>query len=490
MYKNLEKVYVERFEDINRYEAMDNKLYILKEPHMRHYHKWIWNEWRERLEPLTWLDKLFEFRHAPAKLDKVDETHDYITVKNVNRTPADGLDPELFDIFQQHHLIDTSKLDGIIDDIIDDNKDLKAYKHVPAKLDKKDETHDYIVVSNENRTQADGLKEGLVDTEQQHHLIDTSKLDESIDDLDKHSHVPGRLDKTDDTHDYITVKNINREAGDLPSGLTDIYEQHYMMDTSKLDLIIDNLTENQGLEVELIGKHDPDDDTCLPLGDLTPYDELRITWASNDLSIPRAVNYFDIKNAEPISFTFSNIKDNQENYAWATGEIGQVLADVSEDLTNANICFHTSQWWRFRNFMGTAANNSYNSVDSSGVHVVAGGGQFGFATLNFPDASFGGGWITIYKITGVTYGNKSIETNLSAIVNRLQTNQYVTFKDYNKYLKYAIGSSNEQVIDILEHLERFEEEFEALDVSEGMTQKPTRYQRLLALRDKLKKGDK
>lgn len=581
MYKNLEKVYVEKFEDIDRYSSMDNKLYILKYPHMKHYHKWIYNKYRERLEPLTWLDMLFEFKHAPGKLDKVDNSHDYIKVDNINRTQADGLDPELYDRWQQHFMIDTSKLDNTLDDLVN-------YKHVPGKIDKKDNNFDYIVVENVNRTQADGLKEGLVDNEQQHFILDTSKLDERLNEIEpQETHVPSKLDKSDTSHTYIKVNNTNRTQSDglpegmtdtmqqhhmidtseldstidnlglnkhvpgkidmlegskdyvkvtnanrtnadgLPSGLTDINQQHFLVDTSKLDetldkipdvqyqhvpaklekadeefdyitventnrsqddglpagltdtlaqkhvvntskldFIIDNLQVNNGTEVVIYEEPEPGtvvaDGTKLPLGDVTQFNDIKVYFKSNSMSVNQSVNFLTPTPNLATSFILTNIGDNPTTQKIINGEIGQTLGRLNDDMTNATLELYSTAVWRFRTDLGDGANGSWNNITQAGGNNFQPKGEINFGKMwvPYPSGLPGDGWVEVIKITGVVYGGLSIEKGLEVLIKRLNSKLYCVYYDYNRYIKFAIGSHSTRQLDLLEHLEAFKTELE------------------------------
>lgn len=221
---------------------------------------------------------------------------------------------------------------------ISDLEELLAYKHVPSKLVKADEKHDYIKVLNENRTQADGLAEGLVDTLQQKHI----------------------------------------------------------MDTSKLDSIIENIVNNVGLETIIKQNLVPADKTCIDLGDISKFKELKVTYDSSVFSIPRVENYVPIQFNKITSFTFSNIVDEQDNYLKANGEIGQVLATLKGNAQKAQMCFDNSQIWRFENV--SKENGSWNRQDG-----------FAFSTVKFPFPAYGNGWIHIIKISGFTYALKLFE---------------------------------------------------------------------------------
>lgn len=591
MYKNLEKVYVERFEDINRNENLENKLYVLKYPHDRHYRKWIYNKWCNRLEPLTWLDKLFEFKHAPAKLDKVDNTHDYIKVYNENRTQADGLDPDLYDHWQQHHLIDTKVLDETIDD-------LKAYKHVPGKLDKLDEKYDYIKVLNENRTQEDGLKEGLVDNEQQHFILDTSKLDEVINNIDnpkgghvpsklekadhshqyilvenknrtvddgldpeltdvdeqlhvintkglddaldkirEESHVPGKIDlvdgakdylsvknenreelndlkqqhfmidtskmdkeldkahvpakleKADNEFDYITVDNINRTTDDgLPTGLIDELMQKHILNTSKLDFVLDNLQVNNGTETILFeGPKIPPDGSSLDLGNVSEFNDVKVYYRSSSMSVNQSVNFITPEPNQKTSFVLMNIGDNDNTQPLVTCEVGQTLANFNSDLTKCTLTFTNTNVLRFRNNIGTGANGSFNTIDSA--IKMQPEGSIAIGNAHPPHSSLpGNGWVEVIKVTGVVYGSLSIQKSLEILINRLTKKDYVVYQDFNRYVKYVISSRSEKQLELLDHLERFETELRNEPITAKASDNKTRYDYLIEYREELRKG--
>lgn len=597
MYKNLEKVYVERFEDINRNENLENKLYVLKYPHDKHYRKWIYNKWCNRLEPLTWLDKLFEFKHAPAKLDKVDNSHDYIKVDNINRTQADGLDPELFDVWQQHLMIDTKVLDSTLDD-------LAAHKHVPGKIDKKEGNLDYIKVENINRTQADGLAEGLIDDKQQHFIIDTSKLDETLNNIDNpkgqhvpskldkedhshtyilvenknrtaddgledglvdedgqlhvintkglddaldnvreqshapgkidmvegskdyisvknenrsdledtkqqhylldttkldselaKSHVPAKMDKLDNLYDYITVKNENRTTDDgLPAGLVDALQQHLLMDTSKLDLFLNSLELNNGLEVVIAGSSKPDDDTSIEIGDITRFNDIKIYYRAGVFSVTQEINTITPIPGQRAqsSFIFTNIGDKVVTPTEPlTGEIGQTLCYISEDLTKATIDFYNSIIWRFNTSIGTGENGAFNIIDGTGVHVQPGGkSSFGVVKPPHTSTSNRKGWLEVIKVTGVVYGTTSAGNALNAIIERLAQRHYVEYQDFNRYLKYAMSSKAENQLGLLDHIEQFKEQLEQEPLPNVSQAKiKTYYDYLLAYREELKENE-
>lgn len=321
-------------------------------------------------------------------------------------------------------------------------------------------------------------------------LIRLEEIESDLDELKRYMHVPSKYDKTDDTHDYITVKNENRTVADgLSDKLVDIWQQHHLMDTSKLDSIIDRLIREIGLETELIGQQDPGDGTCLTLGDITEYDELKITYASHAFSIPRLTSFLIKRIGANNSCTFSNIADDniKPNNLKVNGEIGQVLLELSGTMANVKLCFDNSQLWRFENVSGS--NNAWNRDTGAGPN-----GSFAFSTSTFPNPSYGNGWIRVLKITGVSYGlpEDAYQQQQRMLLKRLRAHNYVTYNDYNTLLVQAIASGSEIQIELLEHLERFEKEykrkqvFNEPDLSQYNVSPLTRYDELKAYRDVLR----
>lgn len=334
-------------------------------------------------------------------------------------------------------------------------------------------------------------------------LIRLEEIEKDIDDLKKYKHVPAILVKKDDTHDYITVDNVNRTQADgLAEGLVDVWKQKHIMDTSKLDSIIDRIIKEIGLETQIAGLSNPDDGTCIELGDVSMYDELKITYDSNDFSIPRLTSYLSTKIGTNNSCTFSNIVDENPSLK-VNGEIGQVLCPLAGTPTNARVCFDNSQLWRFENV--SSVNNGWNRSDGSG------GGTFAFSTSDFPNdvpPNYGGGWIRVIKITGVNYsweGKKNDyrtvedahEMQYQAFVRRLKADNYVVFSDFNNFLNYCLGNqatTKEDILLFLDKIDMFEDRLKALDPSEDaellpMDAKPlTRYDELVTYRMLLRGG--
>lgn len=426
------------------------------------------------------IDDLAKVKHVPAKLDKINSKKDYIVVSNENRTQEDGLEEGLLDIHQQHHLIDPSKLEEVIDG-------LDSSKHVPGKIDKTDNSHSYIKVENKNRSQEDGLKEGLVDNDQQHFMVDTTELDTNVDDLNNNKHVPAKLDKVDNTHDYITVKNENRSQDDgLPDGLIDKYQQHHFLDTSKIDLIIDELLQGNGTEIQIFGDATPGDGTSIEIGDISRFDEVKIYFDSLVFSVSRLVNYINTEIGSGTSFILSNIVDIVPPKGVSNGEIGQTLSKMEGTKEKASISFGNSQVWRFGNDNGKGGNNAWNNINK-----MQDGGSFGFSTGWFPkNPDYGDGWIHIIKINGVIYGSKSLEKGLQTIVTRLDNDDYMTFYDFNRYMVYSIASNSNLQLNVLEHLERFKDDLQDIqpcDIPASPASVKNRYDELIAYREKLRK---
>lgn len=513
MYKNLEKAYVKNFELIDQKSATENKLYMLKQPHWQIYHKWIYNKHEDRLEPLVppiiWekVKELLPYKHVPAKLDMKFKS-EYLETSNENRTQADGLKEDLIDDELQHQLIDATKLDEAINDlkkkaghvpgkldmkepslyisvenkdrvdldVTDENQqhflvdatklderlvDLPdtSYQHVPGRADFMPESK-YIKVENLNRSQKDGLDEGINDDKRQHYVFDASELDKRIDELieDKLRHAPSKLDKTDNEYDYISVKNENRTKDDgLPADVTDDSAQHHLVDTSKLDLFLSNLQINNGMEVQIAGGSTPGDNTSIDLGDISKFNDVKIYFRSKSFSVTRSVNFLQPKANEATSFVLTNIGDTPNPPSEITGEIGQTLAQLNKDMSKASLRFFNSMIWRFRNDQGTGGNGEFNVIDEKGPHMLPGGSiKFGKVTLPYP--SIGDGWVEILKISAVIYGSASIDQTLQAIIDRLNSNDFVTYNDYRQFLKMVLGCNHAKKQALLKHVDKFKNE--------------------------------
>lgn len=318
-------------------------------------------------------------------------------------------------------------------------------------------------------------------------LIRLEEIERDLDDLKRYKHVPSKFDKTDDTHDYITVKNENRTVDDgLNDKLVDIWQQHHLMDTSKLDSIIDRLIKEIGLETELVGQSDPGDGTCIPLGNVSDYDELKIVYSSHAFSIPRLTSALIKSIGANNSCTFSNIADDNKkpNNLKVNGEIGQVLLELTGTLPNARLCFDNSQLFRFENVSGS--NNDWNRDTGAGQN-----GSFAFSTSTFPNPSYGNGWIRVIRVTGVSYGNTedAYYQQQRMLIKRLRSNNHVTYQDYNSLLVQAIGSGSKLQIELLDYLERFEKHYKSKrvfnepDLSKYNVKPLTRYDELKAYRD-------
>lgn len=558
--------------------------------------KWIYNSNTQQYE-LIGSEKLNEYTHVPSKLDKKDNSHKYIEVDNVNRTTADGLNPEVTDNKQQHHIINTKLLDDTIDDLVKE-------KHVPSKLDLKP-TSKYLVSSNENRTAEDGLKEGSVDNDAQHHLIDPTELDKAIDDLKKNPiHVPGRIDlknnskyittdnvnredlevvdenqqhflidttrleekldelpdtkyqhvpskldiindknkllaainenrttedgleagltdnkqqhhvidakglndlidlitpynhvpailtKFDNEYDYLTVDNKNRAPEDgLDPNLTDYLFQKHILNTSKLDLIINSLEINTGTEIVIAGASKPDDDTSIDIGDTTRFNDIKIYYRADSFSVSQNVNILPVEKEAKGSFILTNIGDAPVNKETPlTGEIGQTLCQLNDDLTKTSIRFYNTAIMRFQVQNGDGVNGSFNRVRDSGLNDMQKNGMIAFGTVVLPYPSIGNGWLEIIKITGVIYGTQQHLQKLYALIDRLEKNQYVDYQDFNLYVKYVISSQNERQLELLDHLERFETELRNEPITAKEADNKTRYDYLIEYREELRKA--
>lgn len=283
-------------------------------------------------------------------------------------------------------------------------------------------------------------------------LIRLEEIEKDIDDLKKYKHVPSKLDKTDNKHDYIVVKNENRTQADgLAEGLVDTLQQHHLMDTSKLDSIIEIIIKNIGIRTEIAGSSRPGDGTCISLGDISKFDEVFITWNSAVQSIPRATSEMAISTTATTSFTAVNVNDSQPMNKVIT-ETMQTLAHVNGALTSAQLCFEHSQWMRFVNEQSD--NNGWHSFQNAEALV---------GNVWFPsNPDYGDGWIHIIKIEGVNYSVDAFDRAYEIVLDRLEKNQYINIDNYLDKLNHAISAQRPEQLAFLEYLEEFEEELKQM----------------------------
>lgn len=304
----------------------------------------------------------------------------------------------------------------------------------------------------------------------------------------KYAHVPSKFDKLDESHDYLLALNKNRtEADGLPKDFEDKYQQHHILDTTKLDSIIDSIIKYVGIETEIVGSHDPGDDTCTAMGNIDKYDEIKVYWSSLTFSIPRTFTIMTKQIGGKSSFVFSNITDDPTGPSVAHGEIGQTLCELKGTLTNAQICYYNSQLFRFENDGGTGENNAWNRINPDGNSIQP-GGRVSFSTSwwnNGENPNYGKGWIHILRITGVSYGINAMEKDLEAAVLRANASQYIGFEDYYRILRYAMSAKlpREQLA-LLGRLEAYKEELSNMSSSRmTLDEKQSVYDYLIAYRN-------
>lgn len=349
--------------------------------------------------------------------------------------------------------------------------------------------YDYLATVNKYLHDLDHilleLEEIIQDITQR--LVD---IEENIKEAVKYAHVPSVLVKADNTHDYITVDNKERlESDGLPKDFIDKYNQKHIMDTSKLDSFIDNQLKYVGIETEIAGGHQPGDDTCTALGNLTKYDEIKVYWSSLTFSIPRTFTIATKEVGGKSSFVFANITDEPERPSIAHSEIGQTLCEIKGTIANAQICYYNSQLLRLENDGGTGANNAWNRMTAEG-NTIQPGGRFSVSTSwweNGTNPNYGKGWINILRITGVNYGLQAPERDLQAAVIRANEDNYIGFEDYYRNIRYAIGARLiEEQVALLARLEVYKKELSNI-IASGYTEKMyTEYDRLLKYRYELK----
>lgn len=416
--------------------------------------------------------------HLPGKIDMKNNSQ-YISVSNVNREDLTDKDEN-----QQHFLIDTTRLEEKLTELPD-----SKYQHVPSKLDIINDKNKLLTAVNENRTAADGLPAGLEDKTQQHHVIDAKGLNDLVNLITPYNHVPAILAKFDNEYDFLTVDNKNRAKDDgLPDGLEDYLFQKHVLNTSKLDLIIDNLQVNNGIETVLFeGPKVPEDGSNIEIGDTTKFNDVKVYYRSASMSVNQSVNFITPIPNQKTSFVLMNIGDNPNTNSLLTGELGQTLAQFNDDLSKTTIGFSNTNVYRFRNDVGTGGNGAFNTIDTA--IKMQPGGSISFGNAHPPHTSLpGNGWIEIIKITGVVYGSLSTEKTLDILISRLNKNQYTAYQDFNPYVKYVISSQNEKQLELLDHLEKFETELRSEPITAKEADNKTRYDYLIEYREKLRKG--
>lgn len=319
-------------------------------------------------------------------------------------------------------------------------------------------------------------------------------LENNTKDAIKYAHVPSKYVKADETHDYILALNKNRTAADgLPEDWEDKHQQLHVMDTSKLDSIIDNITKNVGIETEIHGEFDPAEDTCTKLGNTGKYQEIKIYWSSLIFSIPRTFTIMAKNIGGKSSFVFSNITDDPTGPEVVHGEIGQTLCELKGTEANSELCFYNSQLFRFENSIGTGENNSWNRITADGNNMQS-GGSTNFSTSNWKDGTnpnYGKGWLHILKITGVNYGTNAAEKDLEAAVLRANASDYIGFDDYYRNLRYAMAAKlPRQQLALLGRLEAYKKELSNLAIydMEMKESKSTMYDYLIDYRNKFERS--
>lgn len=324
-------------------------------------------------------------------------------------------------------------------------------------------------------------------------LVRIEQNEKDLDELLAYMHVPAKLQKKDDSHTYIKVENINRtEADGLNPKLIDVLQQLHILDTSELDSVLDNILKWTGMETQIAGSSDPSTDKCQEIGDISKYERIRIYWSSTLFSIPRTSNLLSTEIGADTSFVFPNITDDPVTPQTVHGEIGQTLVTLSDTLQKARLCYHTTSLFRFENDAGTGENNAWQRVTENG-NVLQPGGRISFSSSWWEKGEnplYGKGWLHITEITGVNYGRKAVNKDLEACVTRAKAGNYIGFEDYYRNLKYAMsaGYRKEQVA-LLNVIETYKEELDNIIVPKPDTQDEviTAYDTLVLYRANLNK---
>lgn len=418
--------------------------------------------------------------HLPGKIDMKNSSK-YLSVSNVNR--EDLIDK---DNNQQHFLIDSTRLEEKLEELPD-----TKYQHVPSKLDVINDKNKLLTAVNENRTAEDGLEPGTTDSKQQHHVIDAKGLNDLVELIGPYNHVPAILTKLDNKYDYLTVDNKNRTTDDgLPEGLEDYLFQKHILDTSKADLIFNSLEINYGTETIIAGASKPDDNTSIDIGDTSRFNDIKIYYKSDTMSVSENINTLPAVAETKGSFVLLNIGDAPITKEQPlTGEAGQTLCQLNDDLTKTSIKFYNTAIMRFQVQNGDGVNGAFNRIADTGLTGMQKNGFVAFGTVVLPYPSIGNGWLQITKITGVIYGTGAYTKKLHALIERLDKDNYVDYVDYDLYVNYVISSRSDKQLDLLNHLEKFETELrnEPIITTEEIDAK-TRYDYLIEYREKLRES--